>query len=297
MPCVSLGSHKIYKAKVMKSGEASVKEATPVCAADLSAISKETENLVNIAAVAEEVLQSEQILSNPQTVPITSKGIKAPKQPLYYRVQANLLRPVQAKSLRRAVVKAIRQPAHKTSAPANSTAAVTPTDPQILLDGTKVQIRAHRAPISRVGQKIISEPTAQSKKSPRAFKKTQKLAHQAANKASIVARQMRRRPSRAELINAESKLGSTIFGPVPAGHRREFFHDRENVWIWHEDWLDQDQHARQLTIRYEVRPSGVYKKISAGKYIQLKGAELENFRQATKVYLHIIKQKLYAYAK
>lgn len=163
MPCVSLGSHKIYKAKVMKSGEASVKEATPVCAADLSAISKETENLVNIAAVAEEVLQSEQILSNPQTVPITSKGIKAPKQPLYYRVQANLLRPAQAKSLRRAVVKAIRQPTHKTSTSANSTAAVTPTDPQILLDGTKVQIRAHRAPISRVGQKIISEPTAQSK--------------------------------------------------------------------------------------------------------------------------------------
>lgn len=281
----------------MKSGENSVKEATPVCAADLSAISKETENLVNIAAVAEEVLQSEQVLSNPQTVPITSKGIKAPKQPLYYRVQANLLRPAQAKSLRRAVIKAIRQPAHKTSTPANSTAAATPTDPQILLDGTKVQIRAHRAPISRVGQKIINEPTTKAKKSPRVLKKTQKLAHQAANKASVVARQMRRRPSRAELINAESKLGSTIFGPVPAGHRREFFHDRENVWIWHEDWLDQDQHARQLTIRYEVRPSGVYKKISAGKYIQLKGAELENFRQATKVYLHIIKQKLYAYAK
>lgn len=294
MPCVSLGSRRIYKAKIMKSDEASVKVAAPVCAADLSVISQETENLVNIAAVAEEVLQSEQILANPQTVPITSAGVKAPKQPLYYKVQSNLLRPVRAKALRRAVVKTINHPAYKASNPAHS---VKTDAPQVLLDGTKVQIRAHREPISRVGQKIISVPATKTKKSPRFFKKTQKIAQQASEKVTITARQMRRRPSRAELINAESKLGSTIFGPVPAGHRREFFHDRENVWIWHEDWLDHEHHARQLTVRYEVRPSGVYKKISAGKYVQLKGAELENFRQATKVYLHIIKQKLYAHAK
>lgn len=291
MPCVSLGSRKIYKAKAMKSSDVAVKTAAPVCAADLSAISQETKNLVNIAAVAEEVLQSEQILSNPQTVPITSAGIKAPKQPLYYKVQANLLRPVRAKSLRRAAVKAINHPAHKTQHAAQPATTSAQADiPQILLEGTKVQIRAHRAPVSRVGQHIISTPATKTKKSARLFK-------QASEKVAVATRQLRRRPSRAELINAESKLGSTIFGPVPAGHRREFFHDRENIWIWHEDWLDHEQHTRQLTVRYEVRPSGVYKKISAGKYIQLKGAELENFRQATKVYLHIIKQKLYRYAK
>lgn len=294
MPCVSLGSRKIYKAKIMKSGEGSVKAAAPVCAADLSAISQETENLVNIATVAEEVLQSEQILSNPQTVPITSAGVKAPKQPLYYKVQSNILRPARAKVLRRAVVKAINSPAHKAS---KNTQSIKTDTPQVLLDGTKVQIRAHRAPVSRVGQKIIDTPATKTQKTPRHFKKAQKLAQQASERVTITARQMRRRPSRAELINAESKLGSTIFGPVPTGHRREFFHDRENVWIWHEDWLDHEHHARQLTVRYEVRPSGVYKKISAGKYIQLKGAELDNFRQATKVYLHIIKQKLYAHAK
>ena len=301
MSRVSLKSHKVHKAKIIKSNSDINKAATPVSATDLSAISQETENLVNIAAVAEEVLQSEQILSNPQTVPITSAGIKPPKQPLYYKVQANLLRPAQTKALRRAVVKALRTPAHKAQPQPAKVAHSAPTSsaPQILLDGTKVQIRAHRQPVSRVGQKIIgtTQPKATKRKTPRLFKQTQKIAQQASDKIAITARQLRRRPSRAELINAESKLGSTIFGPVPAGHRREFFHDRENVWIWHEDWTDQDQHTRQLTVRYEVRPSGVYKKISAGKYIQLKGAELENFRQATKVYLHIIKQKLYAYAK
>lgn len=294
MPCVSLGSRKIYKAKIMKSGEGSVKATAPVCVADLSAVSQETENLVNIATVAEEVLQSEKILSNPQTVPITSAGVKAPKQPLYYKVQSNILRPARAKALRRAVVKAINSPAHKAS---KNTHPIKTDTPQVLLDGTKVQIRAHRAPVSRVGQKIIDTPATKTQKTPRHFKKAQKLAQRASERVTITARQMRRRPSRAELINAESKLGSTIFGPVPTGHRREFFHDRENVWIWHEDWLDHEHHARQLTVRYEVRPSGVYKKISAGKYIQIKGAELDNFRQATKVYLHIIKQKLYAHAK
>ncbi len=102
-----------------------------------------------------------------------------------------------------------------------------------------------------------------------------------------------KRLTRADLINAESCLGSILFGPVPAGHRREFFHDRENVWIWHEGWYDQNAHHRQQTIRYEVRASGVYKKISAGNYRKLEGIELENFRQATHAYLKIIKTYLY----
>ena len=304
MPCVSLGSHRTYKAKIMKPVDSAVKEAEPVCVADLTSISQETEHLVNVAAVAEEVLQSEQLFSNPQTVTITSAGIKPLKQPLYYRIQSGVLRPMQAKRLRRAAVKAARQPLHKTAPAVPDAPNKAPTSaPQILLDGTKVQIRTHRSSVSHIGQKIIQgdiKPNSQPKptrKAARLFKSTKKLTDQTAKKITLAARQMRRRPSRAELINAESKLGSTIFGPVPDGHRREFFHDRENVWIWHEDWLDHERHPRQLTVRYEVRPSGVFKKISAGKYVELKGTELENFRQATKVYLHVIKQKLYRYAK
>lgn len=314
MPCVSLGHQKTYRAKIMKSSDVSVNEATPVSVADLTNVSAEVEELVNVAAVAEEVLQSEHELTNPQSVPITSAHTKPPKQPLYYKIQSKLLRPAEVKNLRRAAVKAARHPAHKTAdtpvASANSAARV---DAELLLDGTKVQIRAHRAPISRIGREIIQaqeEPLApavqpepasvasiKSARSSRLLAHTKKATRRTAQKLKTTARQMHRRPTRAELINAESKLGSTIFGPVPAGHRREFFHDRENVWLWHEDWIDHEQHQRQLTVRYEVRPSGVYKKISAGKYIELKGAELENFRQATKVYLHIIKQKLYARAK
>lgn len=100
-------------------------------------------------------------------------------------------------------------------------------------------------------------------------------------------------PTRSELINAESQLGSVIFGPIPAGHRREFFHDQDNIWIWHEDWSGQDQTRHQLTVRYEVRASGVYKKISTGKYFRLEGDELNNFRKATRAYLYMVKRYLY----
>ncbi len=100
------------------------------------------------------------------------------------------------------------------------------------------------------------------------------------------------KPTRADLINAESQLGSAIFGPIPAGHRREFFHDQQNIWIWHEDWRDGDN-LHQMTVRYEVRTSGIYKKISTGKYFKLEGEELTNFRRATRAYLYMIKKYLY----
>lgn len=128
--------------------------------------------------------------------------------------------------------------------------------------------------------------------------KTLKIQHKRpAMRASGSAPTISRRPSvrmtRSDLINAESKLGSTIFGPIPEGHRREFFHDQKNIWIWHEDWYDGQRNPRQMTVRYEVRTSGIYKKISTGKYFKLEGEELENFRKATHAYLYVIKKNLY----
>lgn len=101
------------------------------------------------------------------------------------------------------------------------------------------------------------------------------------------------RPSRSDLINLESSYGRTLFGPIPAGHRREFFHDKNNIWLWHEAWTAADGTAHEFTIRYEVRPTGVYKKLGAGQYVQLEGAELENFRRAAHAYLDLIKTNLY----
>lgn len=96
----------------------------------------------------------------------------------------------------------------------------------------------------------------------------------------------------ADLINAESRLGATLFGVVPAGHRREFFRYRHNVWVYHESWTS-DGKRMESTITYKVQENGVYKCPLGGEYIKISGAELANFRKATHEYLKLIKAKLY----
>jgi hypothetical protein len=97
----------------------------------------------------------------------------------------------------------------------------------------------------------------------------------------------------ADLINAESSLGKTLFGPIPAGHQREFFQSKKNVWIWHESFTNQIGNLEELTIRYEVRPTGVYKRANRGDYQMITGAELDNFRKAARCYLDLVKTNLY----
>ena len=163
--------------------------------------------------------------------------------------------------------------------------------PLRLAAGESVQLRPHR-------QTSAVNLETGSKKSRRLAKKQQKSAEKSTRKAAKKsASRSAKHPTRADLINAESRLGSQLFGPIPAGHRREFFHDRDNIWIWHEGWTDESHRTRQLTVRYEVRPNGVFKKLSAGKYLKLEGAELENFRRATHAYLKVIKQELYPHAR
>ena len=101
------------------------------------------------------------------------------------------------------------------------------------------------------------------------------------------------RPKYEDLINAESALGRTLFGPIPTGHRREFFNSRRNVWIWHESWQDRLGGLQDMTVRYEVRPTGVYKRAGKGNYEKIEGAELDNFRRAARSYLDLVKTKLY----
>lgn len=96
-----------------------------------------------------------------------------------------------------------------------------------------------------------------------------------------------------DLINAEAALGRTVFGPIPEGHRREFFESRKNVWFWHESWNDQYGNPQDITVRYEVRPDGVFKKPAGGVYMKLEGDELNNFRRAARSYLNLVKTKLY----
>ena len=97
-----------------------------------------------------------------------------------------------------------------------------------------------------------------------------------------------------DLMNLEAQWGGTLFGPIPAGHQRKFFEHKKNVWVWYEGWLDNAGILKEMTVRYEVRPAGVFKRVDGQKYEKLSGDELDNFRTAAKNYLQLMKRKFYS---
>ena len=90
--------------------------------------------------------------------------------------------------------------------------------------------------------------------------------------------------TRRELIRLESTIGRDLFGPVPDGHRREFFNLDDNTWVWHEEWDDENGKRQALTTRYDVRPTGVVKSQGGSSYQALTEAEARNLYSAIHVY-------------
>ena len=86
------------------------------------------------------------------------------------------------------------------------------------------------------------------------------------------------------LIHHEAKIGSQLFGPIPAGHRREFFCLDEHTWVWHEEWTDETGKRRVVTTRYDIRPDKVLKSQGLMSYQALSPDEERNFYQAVRVY-------------
>lgn len=86
------------------------------------------------------------------------------------------------------------------------------------------------------------------------------------------------------LIRREAKIGGKLFGPIPQGHRREFFCLDEHTWIWYEEWTDGNGQRKSKNTRYDVRPNGVVK-IQDGhpsQYLTLE--EARNLYQAVDLY-------------
>lgn len=96
-----------------------------------------------------------------------------------------------------------------------------------------------------------------------------------------------------ELIQLESQIGATLFGPLPPRTNRSFFNLDETTWIWHEETeLDHGQ-KRRTTIRYELQDKGVLKIQDGPRYSYLDGAELENFLIATTQYYERVAREIY----
>jgi hypothetical protein len=96
--------------------------------------------------------------------------------------------------------------------------------------------------------------------------------------------QDRRAEQYRELIRREAKIGGQLFGPIPAGHRREFFCLDEHTWIWFEEWTNNTGQRQSRTTRYNVRPKGIIKNQDGqpSRYISLE--EARNLYQAIELY-------------
>lgn len=97
-----------------------------------------------------------------------------------------------------------------------------------------------------------------------------------------------------ELIELESEIGRELFGPIPAGHRREFFCLDNHTWVWYEEWQDIDTGKKKaLTTRYEVHENGILKVQDGTSYRFIEGEELKNLSVAVRLYYERIMRGIY----
>lgn len=98
-----------------------------------------------------------------------------------------------------------------------------------------------------------------------------------------------------KFLQHEARIGGTLFGPVPAGGRREFFCLDEHTWVWHEEWIDQAGHVHIKTTRYDVRPDSILK-VQDGVYRNVSDEEALRLCEAVKLYQSRIASEIYAFA-
>lgn len=98
-----------------------------------------------------------------------------------------------------------------------------------------------------------------------------------------------------QLIERESQIGRELFGPIPAGHSRDFFCLDERTWVWHEEWRDENNKPVSSTIRYEIQPNGVLKVLPGRVYHYIEGEELSNLLIAVRLYYDRSLREIYGY--
>lgn len=99
--------------------------------------------------------------------------------------------------------------------------------------------------------------------------------------------------SERELIQLESDIGREIFGPVPKGHRREFFCLDEKTCIWYEEYKGDDGKPVSSTTRYEFQGGKVLKAHGSARYSYLEGSELKNLLLAVTTYYERVMRGVY----
>ena len=97
-----------------------------------------------------------------------------------------------------------------------------------------------------------------------------------------------------DLIELESEIGRDLFGPIPKGHRREFFCLDEHTWVWYEEWIDAETgKMKALTTRYEVHENGILKVQDGTTYRFIDGEELRDLGVSVRMYYERVMRGIY----
>jgi len=96
-----------------------------------------------------------------------------------------------------------------------------------------------------------------------------------------------------ELIELEAEVGGALFGPIPSGHRREFFCLDEHTWVWHEEWINANGQRQVTSTRYELHANGVLKAQDGKVYKFIEGEELRNLTLAVRLYYEAVARGIY----
>lgn len=104
--------------------------------------------------------------------------------------------------------------------------------------------------------------------------------------------EQRKTDAHRQYLRGQAKMGGSLFGPVPQGHRREFFCLDRHTWVWHEEWKDAKGQTQSVTTRYDVSPRGVLKSQGSRSYQQVTGQELNNFYHAIMMYRDNLSRQL-----
>jgi len=96
--------------------------------------------------------------------------------------------------------------------------------------------------------------------------------------------EQRRINAQRSLLRYGARLGGDVFGPIPEGHRREFFCLDRHTWVWHEEWTDENGQRQVVTTRYDIRPNGILKSQGSHSYQRLTTQEVRNLFQAARLY-------------
>jgi hypothetical protein len=97
-----------------------------------------------------------------------------------------------------------------------------------------------------------------------------------------------------DLIRRESMIGKEIFGPVPAGGSREFFHLDKHTWVWVETWTDRASRTKKTrTTKYMIKPTEIIKSVNGSHYERVTLEEAKRFEHAVHIYVKRVQKEVY----